>query len=83
MVLYLCCVLFFRPAGRKNNTQRIENHRQAKVLYGMKKPPSRKKAAEVSLLWFGQLSAPTICSLAGAGLVASRASSGSIGSNIF
>jgi len=32
MVLYLYCVWFFRPAGRKNHTQAIEHGRQAKVL---------------------------------------------------
>jgi hypothetical protein len=32
MVLYLYCVSFFRPAGRKNDTQGIENDPQAKVL---------------------------------------------------
>ena len=32
MVLYRYCVSFFRPAGRKNDTQEIENGGQAKVL---------------------------------------------------
>jgi hypothetical protein len=32
MVLYVYCVSFFRPAGRKNDTQRTKHHRQAKVL---------------------------------------------------
>jgi len=32
MVRSVDCVSFFRPAGRKNDTRRIEQHRQAKIL---------------------------------------------------
>jgi hypothetical protein len=34
MVLYVYSVSVLRPAGRKTDTQRIELHRQAKVLAG-------------------------------------------------
>jgi len=37
------CRSFFRPAGRKNDLQKGK-------ISGMRKPPSRRKAAEVSLL---------------------------------
>jgi hypothetical protein len=54
MVLYRYSVSFFRPAGRKNDTEGIKNGRQAKVLCmffssgGVKKNIQREKSVGCS-----------------------------------
>jgi hypothetical protein len=42
MALYVSCISFFRPVGRKNDIQRIENGEQAKVLEVLFAQPGKK-----------------------------------------
>jgi hypothetical protein len=46
MVLYRYCVLFFRAAARKNNTQGIEHDWQAKVLSLQARKPEHAAAVK-------------------------------------